>query len=128
MEWKMWLFADNGCHDAARRRGVAELTKVDALPCAEIQSAVGDGNGERNSGQSRFSVCRHVVETFQRVFVKRLSFRHDVVEDSVKVGAHVGVGVFVDGQSATGVLYKQMEQSRAGKRWQLPEDFRSDKM
>ena len=47
---KVWLYLTiNRCHQFSLASVVAEFAKVDALPSAEIQSMVRDGNGERNT-------------------------------------------------------------------------------
>ena len=46
-----------------------------------------------------------------------------MVEDGCHVVAHVGVGILVDAQSATGVLAKDVDDARLGKRGQLPHDL-----
>ena len=53
---------------------------------------------------------RHVVVAFEGVGVIRLAFGHNAVEDALHVGAHIRVGVLIDGESAAGVLYKEVEQ------------------
>ncbi len=53
---------------------------------------------------------RHVVVAFEGVGVIRLAFGHNAVEDALHVGAHIRVVVLIDGESAAGVLYKEVEQ------------------
>lgn len=65
-----------------------------------------DGDSERHAGECRFGMCRHVVEPFKCVQVMRFTLGGESVEQPVKVVAHVGVGILVDCQSATGVLHK----------------------
>ncbi len=45
-------------------------------------------------------MSRHIVESLHRVIVVGLAFRNDVVQDLVKVVAHIRVGIFVYGQAA----------------------------
>ena len=47
--------------------GTFAVTNEDALPCAEVQFAVGYGNGEAYAEEGAFGVGRHVVETFKDV-------------------------------------------------------------
>ena len=70
----------------------------------------------------------HIVRAFKGMDEVGSTVGDKFIKKRLKVMSYVRICIFVDGQSATGVLYKQMEQSRAGKRRQLPEDFRSDKM
>lgn len=53
---------------------------------------------------------RHVVVAFEGVGVIRLAFGHNAVEDALHVGAHIRVGVLIDGESAAGVLHEEVEQ------------------
>ena len=43
---------------------IAELAEVDTLPSAEVQSAIGDGNGDTDTAQRRFGMGRHIIGTF----------------------------------------------------------------
>ena len=43
------LLSINRCHDAAASTVVAELAEVDALPGAEVEAAIGDGDGEAHT-------------------------------------------------------------------------------
>lgn len=105
-----WSTNDGG-HDFARAAVVAELAEVNALPCSEIEPSVGDGYGERRSGNNGFGMGRHVVGPFKGVEVVGRTFRHKFVEYGVEVLPHVGVGVFVQRQGRRGVLYQQVQES-----------------
>jgi len=48
---------------------IAELAKVDSLPCAHVESAVCDRNGEIDPEEGTLGVRRHVVRAFHCVFV-----------------------------------------------------------
>ena len=71
---------------------------------------IGYWNVETYTREGRLGVCRHVVVAFEGVGVIRLAFGHNAVEDALHVGAHIRVGVLIDGESAAGVLYKEVEQ------------------
>lgn len=71
---------------------------------------IGYRDAETYAREGRLGVCRHVVVAFEGVGVIRLTFRHNAVEDALHVGAHIRVGVLIDGESAAGVLYKEVEQ------------------
>ena len=66
---------------AAVRRG-AVLEQEDALPSAELQPSVGDGDAELGLGQRALDVGRHVVRPFVIVAVERDIFRHDASRKS----------------------------------------------
>lgn len=71
---------------------------------------IGYWNVETYTREGRLGVCRHVVITFKCVGVIRLTFGHNAVEDALHVGAHIRVGVLIDGESAAGVLHEEVEQ------------------
>ena len=106
---KVWLYLTiNRCHQFSLASVVAEFAKVDALPSAEIQSMVRDGNGERNTHERRFGMSRHVVIPFERVLVVGLVFGYQMVENPFHVVSHTGIGILVDTQTTTGMLHEQV--------------------
>jgi len=68
---------------AVRRRAVLE--QEDALPSAELQPSVGDGDAELGLGQRALDVGRHVVRPFVIVAVERDIFWHDAMQKSTEV-------------------------------------------
>lgn len=80
------------------------------MPRAEVEAVIGYWNVETYTREGRLGVCRHVVIAFKCVGVIRLTFGHNAVEDALHVGAHIRVGVLIDGESAAGVLYEEVEQ------------------
>src|SRR5574344_1672019 len=54
---------------------------------------------------------RHVVVSLQYMVVEWLTFRYDIIKYLLRVASYIRIGIFVDGQTATGVLYKQIQQS-----------------
>ena len=71
---------------------------------------IGYRDAETYAREGRLGVCRHVVVAFEGVGVIRLTFGHNAVEDALHVGAHIRIGVLIDGESAAGVLHKEVEQ------------------
>ena len=71
---------------------------------------IGYRDVETYAREGRLGVCRHVVVSFECVGVIRLTFGHNAVEDALHVGAHIRVGVLIDGESAAGVLHEEVEQ------------------
>ena len=113
----MWLsvsFSDKGGHNTSSSAVVAELTEVDSLPRAQVQSSVGNGNRNTGSHQGRFGMGGHVVPSFQRMVVPGFPFAHQVIENLFHVAPYVRVTVLVDGQSGTGMLDEEVEQSGFG--------------
>ena len=83
---------------------IAELAKVDSLPSAEVQAAIGDGDGDADTAQCRFGMGWHIVGTFQRMLVLRAILRNQAVENRFHIDTNIRVAVLVDAQSAAGVL------------------------
>ncbi len=83
------------------------------MPRAEVEAVIGYRDAEAYAREGRLGVCRHVVIAFKCVGVIRLTFGHNAVEDALHVGAHIRVGVLIDGESAAGVLHEEVEQSFA---------------
>lgn len=98
--FKLALLFINRSYDATTTSIVAELAEVDALPGAEGKATVGDGDGEAHTEERTLGVGGHVVGTLHRVVIVGLTLPHEAVHDLAEVGAHVGVGILVDGESA----------------------------
>ena len=67
-EWQVFvtnglLFVDSG-NNTSSPAVIAKLAQINALPCAKIQSSVGDGNGDADTKQRTFGMRRHIVGTF----------------------------------------------------------------
>ena len=77
---------------------IAKLAKVDTLPCAEVETAIGNGNGERRPEERALGVSRHVVGSLHRMGVVWLILLDEAVHDATEVGAHVGIGIFIDSE------------------------------
>ena len=45
------LFSNNCYYQLSGTAEIAELAEVDALPCAEVQTAIGDGDGDADTAQ-----------------------------------------------------------------------------
>ena len=112
------------------------FTKVDALPGAEVQAAIGDGDGDANTAQRGFGMGWHIISTLQRMFVLRTvltlsnsyslgrvdasitllslvrHFRHETVENRFHIHTNIRVAILVDAQSATGVLREDVHDAR----------------
>ena len=105
-------FSNNCYYQISGAAVVAELAEVDSLPCAEVQTAIGDGDGDADTAQCRFGVSRHIVGTFQRMLILRTIFGHEAVEDGFHIHANIGIAVLVDAQSAAGVLREDVHDAR----------------
>ena len=110
------LFSYNCYNQLSGTAEVAKLTEVDALPGAEIQSAIGDGNGDADTTQCRFGVGRHIVSTLQCMFVLRTVLWNQAIKDGFHIHANIWIAVLVDTQSAAGMFREDVHNARL---WQF---------
>src|SRR5690606_1375388 len=101
----------HGGHYGARAAMVAMLAQVNALPCAETKPAIADGNAQAGPEQAGLQVRGQVVAAFISVPVIRFVFGHRVVEITLEIGPHGGIGVFVDRERRRSVLDEQVQQA-----------------
>ena len=102
---------------------VTELTEIDALPRAEVQSAVSNGDIDAHASYDALRMDWHVVRAFEDVTVVRHFLRYEPVVNSFHVTPHVRVPVLAYAQRATRMLHKEIEQSRLWQLRQVPEHF-----
>ena len=93
------------------RRG-AVFPNVDALPGAEDQSAVGDGDAQVHGRQRGADVRGHVVITFASVPEKRVAIGCEAGEEAFQVTAHFRIGIFLNEQRGGGV--PEVQRGEAG--------------
>ena len=91
------LLIDCG-NDTSGSTIITEFAKVNALPCAKIQSSVGDRNSDADTKQRTFCMRRHIVRTFQHMVIVRFVLLDDVVHDFLHIASHIRVGIFVDAE------------------------------
>lgn len=72
---------------------VAELTEIDALPRAKVQSAIGNGDIDTHASDDALGVRRHIVSAFKGVTVVRHILRHKPVVDCLHVSSHIWIPV-----------------------------------
>jgi hypothetical protein len=100
-----------GDHATTALRFVAVFEQVDALPAAEREPAVANGNRERNRGECTLDVGRHVVGALRSVrnplHRRLIRCGHEPAKELDEIAAHVGVGVLLDQQRARRVLHEQ---------------------
>ena len=70
----------------------------------------------------------HVVVALVGVDVVGFAFADEAVEDRFQIGAHVGIGVLVEGQTGRGVLDEEVQQSRGGQRRKVRFDLVGDRV
>ena len=105
------LLADEMDGNGAGVRGAAMLPEVNALPGAQRQLAVADGNGKIDRRKGGAHVSGHVVVAFDRVREERIAVRHKASEEMLQVTPHVRVGVFLDQQGGGSVAEVQSHQA-----------------
>ena len=86
------------CYDAAVAAVVAKLAEVDALPGAEGETPIGDGNREAHAEERTFGVGGHVIGSLHGVIIVGLVLPHKAVHNLVEVAPHIRVGILVDGE------------------------------
>ena len=79
----------------ASMRASAMLGDINALPGAERQIAVTDRHLQGHAVEHGFDMGRHVIGPFNVVHPAGIG-RRQAAERSDQIGAHVGVGVFLD--------------------------------
>ena len=129
--WRMKcldLFPDDRCHQLTYAAVVTVFAEVNTLPGAEIETALGDGNGQADTAESGLGMGWHIIAALHCMFVSRQIFGYQTIEDCFHIGAHIRVAVLIDGQSATGMLAKEVQNASLGKRRQLAHNVSSDKM
>ena len=84
------------CYDAAVAAVVAKFAEVDALPGAEGETPIGDGDREAHAEERTLGVGGHVIGPLHGVVIVGLALPHKAVHDLAEVGAHVGVGILID--------------------------------
>lgn len=101
-EWRVivtngLLLVDSG-NNTSRPAVIAELAQVNALPCAKIQSSVGDGNSEADTKQRAFCMRGHIVGTFKHMVVVWFVLLDNMIHNLLHVASHVRVGIFIDAE------------------------------
>ena len=86
------------CYDAAVAAVVAKFAEVDALPCAEIETTIGDGDRQAHPEERALGMSGHIVGTLHRVVIVGLVLPYEAVHNLVEVAPHIRVGILVDGK------------------------------
>ena len=102
------LFSYDSSYDTTFTSVVTELTEIDTLPCAEIQTTFCDGNADAHATECALCVCRHVIRAFKDVVIVWLVLLYETIENLFHIRANIRIGILIDAQSATGVLHKEV--------------------
>ena len=92
---------------------VAVFPQVDALPGAQIQSAIGDWNADGGGRDGGPDMCRHVIGSFIGVDEQRVAIWAEPGKEGVEIPSHIGVGVFLYDKRGRGVVDKDVADARA---------------
>ena len=87
--------------------------QINPLPRAERQATAAHGNAQIDRGQRRAHVCGHVVVAFAGVREQRIAIRHETLEESLQIGAHVRVGIFLNEQGRRRVPHVERDEAVA---------------
>jgi len=107
------LFAQQVKHHAAGLGTSPMLEDINPLPGAEQGHAIGNRDRQVGLRQGSTHMRRHVIRTFQRVFVDRVAFRHQSRQESLQIAPHTRIVVFLDQQAGRGVADIKREQPLA---------------
>lgn len=87
------------------------LPEEDALPGAEAEATVIEGDDFSRAGERHLDVAGHVVGTLVGVGEVGVVLRHEAVDEAFKVAAGGGVGVFHDNQAAAGMAAEDRDRT-----------------
>src|ERR1017187_5509641 len=106
------LLANEMGGDGAGVGRTAVFPEVNALPGAQHQLAVTDGNGKVDGGKRGAHMSGHIVVALAGVREERVAVRHKAGEEMLQVTPHVRVGVLLDQQGGGGMA--EVEGHQAG--------------
>lgn len=108
--------SNDRCHHLPCSAVVAELTEIDALPHAEIQSSVGDGNVDAYACYDALRMSWHIVRPFKDVSVFWHILRHKPVVDCPHVTSYVWVPVLA-------IAFFRRDSAKLKQAWLCPRCF-----
>lgn len=114
-QWSVGLasrFAQNMNGNPPRVGRGAMLPKINALPGTEREAVVQNGDAQCDGSERRANMGRHIVVALGRVAKERITIGRKPGEESLKIAANFGVGVFLDEQRGGRML--DMHSHEAG--------------
>ena len=99
---------------------VAKLAKVDALPSAQIELSIGDGNVNAHTGNDALGMCGHIVTSLKCMLLVGCILWNKLVINAFQIFTHRRIPILAYAQCTAGVLHKEVEQSRHWQLRQLP--------
>lgn len=97
--------------DRAAMGMAAMFPKVDALPGAESEATVLEGNGKVHAGQGAANVCGHIVGAFSSVDEKAIAVGNDARHPGFEIATDIWVGIFLDEERGRSVAHVQGAQA-----------------
>ena len=117
------------CYDQLSWTAIrAVLTEIDSLPGTEVETTVGDGDGEADAAEDGLGMSWHIVGSFKGMLIVGTALWYQTVEDVFHIDTHIGVAVLVDAEAATGVLGEDIDDAGLWQGWQLAHDVASDEV
>src|SRR5437868_10045764 len=98
-------------NDAAGMSLGAVFPKINALPSAEHQPAVGYWNAQIDTAQCRPHMRWHIVVTLSRVVKKRITIGSEAGKKAFQIATHLRIRIFLDQQRGRRVLDVQRQKS-----------------
>jgi len=86
------------------------LPQVYALPGAEPQDAMNDGNGQAGRCQYRSDMGRHVVRTFVGMAIYGVSVGDQALKKSTQIDLDVRIGIFLNDERSRCVVDENMSE------------------
>src|ERR1041384_7827914 len=85
----------------------AVLKDIDSLPSPQRQVTIIHWNDQTRVREHTADVRGRIVGSFQIVCIPRISFRHEMLHESLQVGTRGGVPVFTEDERSAGVRQEQ---------------------
>ena len=93
------------------------LPDIDALPGAELQTAVTDRQRQIMPRQQGPRMRGHVIRTLVVVCVDGIAVGHQALRHTLKIMANARIGILGQTKARAGVLQEKMAQSGSNPRW-----------
>ena len=89
------------------------LPEEHALPCAEAEPPVDEGDDFHRAGQRHLNVARHVIRPLVGMRKVGIILRDEAIDEALQISASRWIGVFHNHQTATGMAAKDGDRALA---------------
>lgn len=89
------------------------LPEEHALPCAEAETPIDEGDHFRSARQSHLNVARHVICPFVGMRKIGIILRDEAIDEALQISASRWISVFHNHQTATGMAAKDGDRAFA---------------